>query len=227
MGAVESLRGENHPEGLNIPTRTDVGNPLVFVYLVAGVCILSVKTNYTISSNLDELAGACETQYKVVIQPEKLDLFQSVIVLLPEYSQSIFLYTYTMELDKTMEIGFFNLFLQYFQSISIPWKTSNFSRVIDIVMEILYLLFLLVVFDNRNRHLQNVDLSLLWNGAVEIHVSGDVNNTKHLAGDVNNTKHLMSFGVQSLIFMAPRQQIMMTLKTLDRMRLFQNKSQIF
>ena len=31
-----------------------------------------------------------------------------------------------MELDKTMEIGFFNLLLQYFQNISILWKRSDF-----------------------------------------------------------------------------------------------------
>ena len=33
----------------------------------------------------------------------------------------------TMELDKTMEIGFSNLSLQYFQNIPILWKRSYFS----------------------------------------------------------------------------------------------------
>ena len=37
---------------------------------------------------------------------------------------------HTMELDKTMEVGFSNLFLQYFQHIqSTLWKRSNFSSV--------------------------------------------------------------------------------------------------
>ena len=43
---------------------------------------------------------------------EKLHLFHSVEVLFPEYF-------HTMELDKTMDIGFPDLFLQYFQTISI------------------------------------------------------------------------------------------------------------
>ena len=34
---------------------------------------------------------------------------------------------HSMELDKTMEIGFSNLFLQYFQNIPIRWKRLNFS----------------------------------------------------------------------------------------------------
>ena len=33
---------------------------------------------------------------------------------------------HTMEFDKTMEIGFSNLFLQYFENISILWRRSNF-----------------------------------------------------------------------------------------------------
>ena len=33
---------------------------------------------------------------------------------------------HTMELDKTVEIGFSNLSLQYFQNISIPWKDVQF-----------------------------------------------------------------------------------------------------
>ena len=39
--------------------------------------------------------------------------------LSPEYFLEYFL-------DKTMEIGFSNLFLQYFPNISILWKRSNF-----------------------------------------------------------------------------------------------------
>ena len=34
---------------------------------------------------------------------------------------------HTTELDKTMEIGFSNLFLQYFQNISILWKCDFFK----------------------------------------------------------------------------------------------------
>ena len=55
---------------------------------------------------------------------EKLDLFHGMEVLFPEYLQSIsriFPYHgkhfHTMELDKTMEIGFPNLFLQYFHTV--------------------------------------------------------------------------------------------------------------
>ena len=33
-----------------------------------------------------------------------------------------------MELDKTMEIGFSNLFLQYFQNISMLWKRVQFFK---------------------------------------------------------------------------------------------------
>ena len=66
---------------------------------------------------------------------EKLDcLFHSMEVLFPGYSQNISrifpyhgLHLHTMELDKTMKIGFSNLFLQYFQNTSIRWKRSNFS----------------------------------------------------------------------------------------------------
>ena len=35
-----------------------------------------------------------------------------------------------MELDQTMEIGFSNLFLQYFRYISILWRRSKFSSVL-------------------------------------------------------------------------------------------------
>ena len=35
-----------------------------------------------------------------------------------------------MELDKTMEIGFSNLFLQYFQNIAILWKRTYFSSAL-------------------------------------------------------------------------------------------------
>ena len=38
-------------------------------------------------------------------------------------------YFHTMELDKTMEIKFFNLFLEYFQNISIVWKRSIFVQL--------------------------------------------------------------------------------------------------
>ena len=51
-------------------------------------------------------------------------------ILFPEYVSRIVPYHgihfHTMELDKTMEIGFSNLFLQYFQDISILWKSSIF-----------------------------------------------------------------------------------------------------
>ena len=56
-------------------------------------------------------------------------------LLFPEYFQSIsriFPYHgkhfHTVELDKTMEIGFSNLFLQYFQNISILWERSIFFQ---------------------------------------------------------------------------------------------------
>ena len=39
-------------------------------------------------------------------------------------------YPYTKELDKTMEIGFSDLFLQYFQNIYIVWKRPIFSSVL-------------------------------------------------------------------------------------------------
>ena len=45
-----------------------------------------------------------------------------------EYELKIFIW-YTMDLDKTMEIGFSKLFLQYFHNISILWKRSNLSSV--------------------------------------------------------------------------------------------------
>ena len=63
---------------------------------------------------------------------EKLDPFHGMEVLFPKYFQSISWifpfhgkHSHNMELEKIMEIGYSNLFLQYFQNISIPWKRSN------------------------------------------------------------------------------------------------------
>ena len=70
---------------------------------------------------------------------EKLDLFHSMEALFPEFFQiisRIFSYHgqhfHTMELNKTMEIGFSIIFLQYFQNTSVLWKRSNFGEVIYI-----------------------------------------------------------------------------------------------
>ena len=64
---------------------------------------------------------------------DKLDFFHNMEVLFPKYFQSIsriFPYhgqhIHTMELDKTMEIGFSKLFLQYFQNI-FPYNGPIFS----------------------------------------------------------------------------------------------------
>ena len=61
-------------------------------------------------------------------------------VLFPEYFQGIprnMAYFHTtdnlsiyLESDKTMEIGFSDLFLQYFQNIFILWKRPIFSSVL-------------------------------------------------------------------------------------------------
>ena len=70
----------------------------------------------------------CESQTDLAL--EELDLFHNFYF--PEYFQSIsriFLYHgkhfHIMNLEKnTMEIGFSNLFLQFFQKISVLWKRS-------------------------------------------------------------------------------------------------------
>ena len=41
--------------------------------------------------------------------------FQNIPIVFLEYFHTTDNICHTMELDKTMEIGFFNLFLQYFQ----------------------------------------------------------------------------------------------------------------
>ena len=58
---------------------------------------------------------------------EPLHLFHGMEVLFPEYFQSISRISpyhgkhfHTMELDKTMETGFFKLFLQYFHNMEGP-----------------------------------------------------------------------------------------------------------
>ena len=68
----------------------------------------------------------------LLVSLEKRDLFHGIKVLFPKYLQSISIiftyhgqYFHTMELDTTLEIGFSNLFLQYFQNISILWKRSS------------------------------------------------------------------------------------------------------
>ena len=65
---------------------------------------------------------------------EKMDLFHRMEVLFPEYFHSISRifpfhgkHFHTMELDKAMEIGLSNPFLQYFQNISKGWKRPDFS----------------------------------------------------------------------------------------------------
>ena len=47
---------------------------------------------------------------------------------------------HTMELDKTMDIGFSNLFLQYFQNICILWKVQ-FVLIIACVNSVFRLLY--------------------------------------------------------------------------------------
>ena len=46
------------------------------------------------------------------------------------------IYFHTMELDKTMEIKFSNLFLQCFQNVSILWKRPNFSSAFFMIADI-------------------------------------------------------------------------------------------
>ena len=63
-----------------------------------------------------------------MIALEKLDLPQYgsfTSRIFPYYGKHF----HTVELDKTMEIGFSNLFLQYFPNISILWKRSILSSV--------------------------------------------------------------------------------------------------
>ena len=48
-----------------------------------------------------------------------------------------------MELDKTLEIGFSNLFLQCFQNISILWKRSNFLVIRENRRDSKFIIFLL------------------------------------------------------------------------------------
>ena len=50
------------------------------------------------------------------------EYFQSISIIFPYHGQHV----HTMELDKTMGIECANLFLQYFQNISITWKRFNF-----------------------------------------------------------------------------------------------------
>ena len=71
----------------------------------------------------------CRKKYPL----EKLDFFHSIEVIFPGYFQSIqSIFPYhgkhfrIKELDKTMEIGFSNLYLQYFQNTSILWKRPDF-----------------------------------------------------------------------------------------------------
>ena len=59
----------------------------------------------------------------------KLDLFHSMEVLFPGIFPYHGKHFHTMELDQTMEIGFSNLFLQYFRYISLLWRRSKFSSV--------------------------------------------------------------------------------------------------
>ena len=65
---------------------------------------------------------------------EKLGLFLSIRVLFPElyfqiisrnYFHTMENISHTMELHKTMEIGFSNISLQNFQTIPILWKTRG------------------------------------------------------------------------------------------------------
>ena len=67
---------------------------------------------------------------------ENLDLFHSMEALFPQFFQIIsIIFSYhgqhfhTMELNKTMEIGFSIIFLQYFQNTSVLWRRSNFGEV--------------------------------------------------------------------------------------------------
>ena len=64
---------------------------------------------------------------------KKLDLFHSLEVLFPKYWQNVSWifphhgkHSLTMELDKTIESGFSNLFLQYFHTM----KRSNISSAV-------------------------------------------------------------------------------------------------
>ena len=77
--------------------------------------------NYTGRYKLKTIQQSPQACYSL----EKLNLFHSMEFLFPEYFQSISrIFPYhgqhfrTMELDKTLEIGFCNLFLQYFQNKS-------------------------------------------------------------------------------------------------------------
>ena len=55
--------------------------------------------------------------------------FHNIFRIFLEYFPYHGKHFHSMELDKNMEIGFSNLFLQYFQNISILWKRSNVSSV--------------------------------------------------------------------------------------------------
>ena len=94
-------------------------------------------------------------------------------------------------------------------------RESSFKALTN-VFEGLY--FLSLITANRIKPLRRSEIYQRYR-----HLNLSLDQTSHLLPQAHHNFeiNIMSFVLQSLIFMAPRQQIMMTTKSLDRMRLFQ------